>query len=191
MQARDLHIQRQWNDLVVGTFGRGAYILDDYSALRDVSSEALAAPAALFRLRATPMFDELNQVRAAWGDQAQPNPPFGATLTYHLDATVASEPGLGIMITDANGDRVRFLDLPDAAGVQRITWDLRRDPPPEPAAGRGERGGRGGRGDRGERGRQGALVETGRYTAMIGVGGGDAFIGQGEPQTVLVIPLQR
>jgi len=192
MQARDLHIQRQWNDLVVGTFGRGAYILDDYSALRDVSSEALAAPAALFRLRATPMFDELNQVRAAWGDQAEPNPPFGATLTYHLDATVASEPGLGIMITDANGDRVRFLELPDAAGVQRITWDLRRDPPPAPAAGRGGRGGRGGGGGgRGGRGRQGALVETGRYTAMIGVGGGDAFVGQAEPQTVLVIPLQR
>ncbi|MCH7823447.1 MAG: glycosyl hydrolase [Acidobacteria bacterium] len=185
IQARDLHIQRRWNDLVVGTFGRGVYILDDYSALREVDEETLAGPARLFPLRPTPMFAELDQVRSVWGDQTQPNPPFGATLTYHLNETVAAQPDLVIMITDANGDHVRYLDLPDAAGVQRVTWNLRREPPAAPAGGGGDRGNRGGRG------RQGALVETGPYTATIGVRGGDAFIGYGEPQTILVVPLQR
>ncbi|MCZ6508657.1 MAG: hypothetical protein O7A04_11515, partial [Acidobacteria bacterium] len=188
IQARDLHIQRLCNDLVVGTFGRGIYILDDYSALREVNEETLAGPARLFPLRPTPMFAELSQVRSGWGDQTEANPPFGATLTYHVNEMVAGQPDLVIVITDAEGERVRSLDLPDGVGVQRVTWDLRRDPPAPPAGDRGDRGGRGGRGGRG---RQGALVETGHYTAMIGVRGSDPFSGYGEPQTILVIPLQR
>ena len=123
-------------------------------------------------------------MRSVWGDRTEANPPFGATLTYHLNETAATQADLVIMITDADGDHVRYLELPDAAGVQRVTWDLRRDPPAAPAEG-------GGRGGRGGRGRQGALVETGRYAATIGVRGADAFVGYGEPQTVLVIPLQR
>jgi len=83
------------------------------------------------------------------------------------------------MITDANGDHVRTLDLPDASGLQRVTWNLRRDPAELPA------------GSRGGRGRQGALVGTGPYTATIGLEEGDTFIGYGEPQTILVVPLQR
>ncbi len=186
IQARDLHIQREWNDLIVGTFGRGVYVLDDYTALRDVSEESLSAPAALFRLRPAPMFNELNQVRAAWGDQAEPNPPFGATLTYHLRDALPADSQLVLTITDGEGDQVRRLTLPSATGVQRATWDLRRDPPPEPAGGRGGRGG-----GRGGRGRQGALVETGRYTATLGRLVGESLTALGDPQTVLVVPLER
>ena len=59
-QARDLQIQRRENDLVVGTFGRGAYILDDYSALRGVTAQALTEEARLFPLRDAYIFDELS-----------------------------------------------------------------------------------------------------------------------------------
>jgi hypothetical protein len=188
MQARDLHIQREWSDLVVGTFGRGVYILDDYSALRDVSSEALAAPAALFRLRPAPMFGELGQVRAAWGDMAESNPLFGATLTYHLRDALPAGSQLVVTITDGDGEQVRRMILPNEPGVHRATWNLRRDPPPPPAGG-GRRGG--GRGGRGGRGSQGAQVDTGRYTATLGRMQGDAVAPLGAPQTVLVVPLQR
>ena len=83
------------------------------------------------------------------------------------------------MITDANGDHVRTLDLPNASGLQRVAWNLRRETAELPA------------GTRGGRGRQGTLVGTGSYTATIGLGEGVTFIGYGEPQTILVVPLQR
>ncbi len=50
-QMRDMVVQKRENDLVLGTFGRGFYVLDDYSALREVSAQALAAEAELFPLR--------------------------------------------------------------------------------------------------------------------------------------------
>ena len=58
-QARDLQIQRRESDLVVGTFGRGAYILDDYSALRAVTAQALTEEA-----RALPAARRLHLRRA-------------------------------------------------------------------------------------------------------------------------------
>jgi hypothetical protein len=179
--ARDLHIQRQWTDLVVGTFGRGAYILDDYSALRDVSAETLATDAWLFPLRPVPRFNERNQVRAAWGDEAEPNPPFGATLTYHLREPMAAGAQLVLTIADDSGEPLRTLELPADAGVHRVTWDLRRDPP----AG----GGRGGRGGGG--GQQGAVVGPGRYVATLGRQQSGVVTPLGEPQLVLVVPLER
>jgi hypothetical protein len=50
-QIRDMVVQKRENDLVLGTFGRGFYILDDYSALREVNNESMAAEAELFPLR--------------------------------------------------------------------------------------------------------------------------------------------
>ncbi|NQW02567.1 MAG: glycosyl hydrolase [Acidobacteria bacterium] len=183
MQARDLHIQRQWTDLVVGTFGRGVYILDDYSALRDVSAETLDADGWLFPLRPVPLFNELGQVRAAWGDDVYPNPPVGATLTYHVREPVTGGAQLVLTITDSAGAQVRRLALPGDAGIQRATWDLRRDPPAGAAAD--------GRGGGGRGGGQGARVETGRYTATLGRLVGGQVTALGEPQTVLVVPLER
>ncbi|MGD8818382.1 MAG: glycosyl hydrolase, partial [Acidobacteriota bacterium] len=182
VQARDLHIQRRWNDLVVGTFGRGAYILDDYSALRDLSVEALAQPATLFRLRPAPLFDELTQVRAAWGDSAEPNPPFGAIFTYWLREPMAAGEQLVLTISDDDG-QVRRIELPGEPGVHRVAWDLRRDPPPPTGGGRG--GGRGGRGRQGER------VTAGRYAAVLGRLQDDNVTPLSESQSVLVVPLQR
>ena len=83
------------------------------------------------------------------------------------------------MITAANGAHVRTLDLPNASGLQRVTWNLRRAMAELPA------------GTRGGRGRQGTLVGPGSYTATIGRGEADTFLGYGEPQTILVVPLQR
>ncbi len=54
--VRDLEIQRRENDLAVGTFGRGFYILDDYSPLRELSSELLAKDAHLFPIKKTPLY---------------------------------------------------------------------------------------------------------------------------------------
>ncbi len=88
--VRDLAIQRRENDLVVGTFGRGFYILDDYSALRGVNEDLLDADAVLFGVKDPWMYIPARP----WGGSkkgsqgqaffAAPNPPFGAVFTYYL-----------------------------------------------------------------------------------------------------------
>ncbi len=88
--VRDIAIQRRENDLVLGTFGRGIFILDDYSALRTFSTDTLKGEASLFTPRSvlwyaptTPLGDA---GKATQGDDLYlaPNPPFGAEFTYFL-----------------------------------------------------------------------------------------------------------
>ena len=50
-QVRDMKIQKRENDLVIATFGRGFYVLDDYSAFRELSAQALSQNATLLPLR--------------------------------------------------------------------------------------------------------------------------------------------
>lgn len=82
---RDLAIQRRENDLVAATFGRGFYILDDYSVLRDVSVDQLNKEATLFPTRKAWWYipNQLGIVSGASHFTA-PNPPYGAVFTYYL-----------------------------------------------------------------------------------------------------------
>lgn len=88
--VKDIAIQRPMNDLVVGTFGRGFYILDDYSPLRNVTPETLEKPAALYPVRDGFLYMGTAQYggggKAFLGEAfyTAENPPFGALLTYHL-----------------------------------------------------------------------------------------------------------
>jgi photosystem II stability/assembly factor-like uncharacterized protein len=83
---RDLVIQRRENDLVGATFGRGFYVLDDYTVLREVTEERLAEEATLFPIRPAWWYLPRRSGRSAQGGAffAAPNPPFGAVFTYHL-----------------------------------------------------------------------------------------------------------
>ena len=87
---RDLEIQRRENDLAVGTFGRGFYILDDYTPLRELSKELLEKDAHLFPVKKAWMYIQTNPLGGG-GKAFQgasffnaPNPPFGATFTYYM-----------------------------------------------------------------------------------------------------------
>jgi len=89
--VRDLDIQRRENDLVLGTFGRGIYVLDDYTPLRAVSEQALAAPALLFPVKPALFYQSTARLEGRTGRGSQgasyyaaPNPPFGAVFTYYL-----------------------------------------------------------------------------------------------------------
>ena len=196
-QARDLAIQRRENDLVVGTFGRGAYILDDYTALRDVTPQALSEEGHLFPLRDAYMHDILGEVAATWGDPTTPNPPYGAVFTYSVGQSPAGESKLVLTITDDAGTQVRRLELAKEPGVHRIAWDLRGEvPPAAPGTAPAGRGGRGG--DTLEaaqffgRGRQGGPpAAAGRYRATLGQLTGDTVTSIGQPQSFLVVALTR
>ncbi|MFL6279695.1 MAG: VPS10 domain-containing protein [Vicinamibacterales bacterium] len=196
-QARDISIQRRENDLVVATFGRGAFILDDYTALRDMTAAALSEDAHLFPLRDAYLFDALDQTQATWGDPTTPNPSYGALFTYSMAQPAGADSRLVLTIADDSGKQVRRLDLTKEAGVHRIAWDLHGDPPAATAAGRGGRGAGGGEAAQeqqafGGRGRQsGPPVASGRYRATIGKLSGDSVTPIGQPQSFLVVPVLR
>lgn len=88
--VRDLAIQRSMNDLVVATFGRGFYVLDDYSPLRQGSPETFEKPAAILPVRDGLLYMQRDQYggrgKASLGEAfyTADNPPFGATFTYFL-----------------------------------------------------------------------------------------------------------
>jgi photosystem II stability/assembly factor-like uncharacterized protein len=83
--VRDIAVQERESDIVIATFGRGIYILDDYSPLRKVGEELLASEACLFPVRDTLMYIQSD---ARYGQGATyfkaPNPEFGACFTYYL-----------------------------------------------------------------------------------------------------------
>ncbi len=83
--VRDIAIQKEENDLVLATFGRGFYILDDYSPLRKINSDFTQKKSYLF-----PVQDALQYVQThkKYGqgdtDFYGKNPPYGAIFTYYL-----------------------------------------------------------------------------------------------------------
>ncbi len=87
---RDLEIQRRENDLVGATFGRGFYVLDDYSPLREVAVDDMEEEAfSMFPIRRSLLYIPDRPLGRPTGSQGDAfytadNPPFGAVFTYHL-----------------------------------------------------------------------------------------------------------
>jgi hypothetical protein len=163
--VRDLNIQKRENDLVVGTFGRGIYILDNYAPLRLIKPETLRQEATVFPVKDALMYIQSQPIggrgKSFQGERyfTADNPPFGATVTWYLKDALKTRkekrqesereaekkgvpvgwptradlraeeeeeaPAVIVTITDASDNVVRRLSGPPAAGIQRLTWDLR------------------------------------------------------------------
>jgi photosystem II stability/assembly factor-like uncharacterized protein len=185
----DLLFQPTSHALVLGTHGRGIWVLDHDEPLTQITPE-IAGKEFLFPI--PPVHHQLVFTGQFWfghGEFFAPNPPLGAVLTYLLPA--ATRGGVSITITDAAGKTIRTLRGPGEAGLNRACWDLRESPPiadqtPAPVAtcivaggARGPEttpvippsgqtpGGQGGGGGRGGRG-VGPVVLPGRYTVAVG-----------------------
>ncbi len=97
ISVHDLKIQQREGDLVVATFGRGFYILDDITPLRVLKPEDFDRSAFLFPVRKTPLYIQSNPLggfgKASNGASffTAPNPPFGATFTYYLKEKLLTE----------------------------------------------------------------------------------------------------
>ena len=91
ISVRDIEIQRRETDLVIGTFGRGIYILDDYSPLRTAAGTVKGEDAHLFAVKDPWLYVEGDlwdgREKGSMGAEffTAPNPPFGAVFTYYLD----------------------------------------------------------------------------------------------------------
>ena len=119
-----LEIQPHFSDLVVGTYGRGFWILDDITALQQLDEEVLARPVHLFDPRPAYRFLPRESRVDQPGDPAVgENPRYGATINYHL-AQAASAP-VTFRIETEGGEPVRTLTAPGGEGLGRVTWDLR------------------------------------------------------------------
>jgi len=151
------HTHDHMNDIVIGTYGRGFWVLDDMSPLREVAAKAsaiAAAPAYFFkpgdaiRSRENINWDQPMSVELPHSL----NPPFGAILYYHLSQPPRGE--VTLQVFDSAGSLVRTITsklpppiegqayprywlaspadraLPVAIGTNRTHWDLRYDDPP-------------------------------------------------------------
>src|SRR6185295_758514 len=123
-------------------FGRGIYVVDDYSPVRAATPATLTTAATLFPVRDTvlyvPRLDYGLPGKAFQGEMlyAAPNPPFGVQLTYYVkdgiktlkEKRIEAEkeaPAMLLTVSDAAGTPVRVVTGPIAKGLQRVAWDLR------------------------------------------------------------------
>ena len=199
--VRDIQIQRRENDLVLGTFGRGLYVIDDYSPLRALVRQSSAD--ALLPPRPARVYAETPFQRAGVGNGlfTGENPPFGALLSYTLREAAPSGSRVVLLIKDVAGKTIAEVNGPGSAGLNRAVWNLRHAPDSTPVAGGRGAAGRGaaadsaaaaeGRGGRGNAPRPGPLVSPGTYTVQLARQSGQTTTNVGAPQRLRVIPLER
>ncbi|HWS27045.1 MAG TPA: hypothetical protein VN259_10805, partial [Xanthomonadales bacterium] len=132
--VRDIAVQEREHDLVLATHGRGIWIVDDISSLRNFDSAALSAEAKFLPSRPT-------QQRIAgvggWSDGdakfVGPNAPSGAVITYY-QRTRHLFGELKLEILDADGKVIDSIPASKRRGINRVTWSMRLKPPRVPKA---------------------------------------------------------
>ena len=91
ISIRDITIQRRENDLVAASFGRGFYVLDDISPLRDINNAAMQQEATLFDVKPAYWYVPKGEIYAQGNNEYKaPNPDFGAIFTYYLKDSIPS-----------------------------------------------------------------------------------------------------
>jgi photosystem II stability/assembly factor-like uncharacterized protein len=119
-------IQEHFNDLVVGTYGRGFWIMDDITPIRELTPEVLDSDAHLFLPRPAYRFRYITSPMTHRGDPVTgQNPPYGADINYYLKSVPTGD--VKITILDGMGETVRTLEGTKKPGINRIWWDLRYD----------------------------------------------------------------
>lgn len=120
-------IQEHFNDLVISTYGRGFWILDDLAPLQQLTSEVMESPAHLFTLRPAYRFRPITPPSTTYDDPTTgEDPQYGASINYWLKAPAEAPPT--ITIQDGSGKVVRTLPGTNVAGINRVYWDLRDEP---------------------------------------------------------------
>jgi len=166
----DLVVHPRDNDLIAGTHGRSIWILDDISSLEQLGDDEMKGEAFLFDVRpATAWLTDIQKQMNVGGakNYRGKNPAAGTAVSYWL-AKPASN--VKITISDITGREVRSIDAAKDAGLNRVQWDLRANPPARGAAGAPQGAGGGGGFGRG-RGNQGPIQPAGSYLLKLVVDG--------------------
>ncbi len=151
---RDITIQRRENDLVAGSFGRGIFILDDITPLRNFNSTIAKSKATLFPIKDAKWYKQSSRI-GSQGDAEwiAKNPPFGANFTYYLSDKIKSKkdlrkekekkgdakfpgwdaleeekrqdgPSILLIIKDAKGNVVNTVKGTNRKGFNKVNWRL-------------------------------------------------------------------
>jgi photosystem II stability/assembly factor-like uncharacterized protein len=133
-----MYMQVKDDDLVIATHGRGAWIMDNVSPLRQITPEIAAAPVHLFQVAPA-----MRNLGAALGPAREvagegKNPPNGVVIDYYLAQAPSEEATLTIL--DAAGAEIKQFSstargpagMPAAAGANRFVWDMTYPNPPAP-----------------------------------------------------------
>jgi photosystem II stability/assembly factor-like uncharacterized protein len=191
----DIAIHPRENDLILGTHGRSAWIMDDISPLEHLASEpaVMAQAAEVFPMKKSIMGAQKGDWPFYGATYSAPNPPRAVRVRYWLRDAVpgdtrgqgggegasASEAGgqaggegaateagtVELTVSDAAGNHVRTLEGPGGAGVHEVQWDWRYDAPYEAERRGGGGGGFGGGAP------QGPIVMPGSYSVSLSLGG--------------------
>ena len=205
---RDIAIQRRENDLVGASFGRGFFILDDISPLRNFNASIVKEEATLFPTKDAYWYKEWSRVGSQGdGEYKAPNAPFGARFTYFMADKVKSlkdlrkekektnvtfpewnaleketnqeTPQILLIIKDTSGKIVNTVRGTNSKGFNRVNWKLNYpDKRGERLSGKGDGIGTGN-----------ILVTPGTYSVtLVKRVDGETIVLQ-EPQEFKVVPL--
>ena len=177
-----LTVQQRFADLVIATYGRGVWILDDVTPLREMTQDVVNADAHLFTMRPAYRFRAITAPATPYDDPTVgQSPPYGADINYYLKSSAAGP--VRIQIQDAKGQAIRSLDGPGTPGIHRVYWDLRDAPSTHvtlrtsplyaPEVRIGADGIREGEAGGGAEGGLTVLQAPGAYTVKLTVGGRD------------------
>ena len=154
-----LVVQERFHDLVVGTYGRGFWILDDITPLERLTPEVTASAAHLFPPRNAYRFRDVSQpMEVDYDPTTGKNPPYGADINFYLKVAPGEKEVAKLTIRDADGKTVREIECkapkPGGAaakkpgeeddgsddgpppceakvGMNRVWWDLRTERTPQ------------------------------------------------------------
>lgn len=127
--VRWLTIQEHFGDLVLSTYGRGFWIMDDISPLRQINNDVLASECHVFKPRPVYRFQRSGRFSQSMAGDYYQNPPRGAAINYYLKK---APPGnVKINILDANQSLVNSFSGSKHTGINRIYWNLRHQDSPK------------------------------------------------------------
>jgi len=125
--VHDIAIHPRDNDLIIGTHGRGIWILDDISFLQEMRPEILSTPVHMFSIRpAVAWFMSSRRESYTRPTYAAKNPAYGLGITVYLQARPKEKPR--VTIRDRAGETVFELNLAVQEGLQREYWNLQTVP---------------------------------------------------------------
>ena len=173
VRVDDILIHPRDGDVIIGTHGRGIFILDDITALQQLTrSKVLDTEMFLFDVRpATQWLNDIRLSRYTGGAKLfrGANPAPGTVISYYLKAAPTTD--VKIVISDYAGKLIRNITGTGEVGINRVQWNIRGNPPPrqpnQPTGGGGGGGGFGGLFN------LGPLVDPGTYNVKLSVNGKD------------------
>lgn len=121
-----IELQKQTNDLVMGTHGRGIIIIDDISPLREINDEVLKEKVHFFTSKPTVIFEE-GSFAGSFGAETQfvgANPSRAAQIKYHLSRRHTFGK-MTLEIQDKNGNVISKLGPGKSKGINIVNWNYR------------------------------------------------------------------